>query len=405
MYEDDDTYLKANVIAVIYSPGQQHNFHKYPDPDWVMFYGLSGETYTIEAANLGSLCSPMLELYDGDGITLLGSGWSKISAENRVYFDWQCQTEGVYFVRAWNMSGAMGKDTEYTLRVYKPEAPLMGVIAGSVTDSKTHAFLGGVKIRTNGNQTAVSQRGEYEMAHPEGSFTLTAEVKGYQTFSGSVSVAEGEIAIKNITLVPRASSTTSIRTTTTTTAATVTQSTTSISSSTTTTGAGLSTTTSGNVSSTTTSAPEPSTTSTINTPSTTTTSRKRLCPVQQLFNGEDTREVRVLRAFRDQLMAQSAIGNILINGYYKYDYEMEAIFTANPDLAVRAKKLIQGIAPVLESSLQNKQKVIISTEQFFAIQRILADFKKEASPEFGKIIEFIFAWLNSEDLRYEFAVQ
>lgn len=211
IYEVDDTYLQANLIAVIYSPAQRHNFHESPDPDWVTFYGLAGETYTIEAGNLGGLCNPVLELYAGDGITLLGYGWNKI--DNRVYFDWLCQDEGIYFVRAWNLSGAMGKDTEYDLRVYKPEAPLLGTIAGSVINSKTRALLTGVKIRTNGNQTALSQQGEYLIAHPEGTYTMTAEATGYRLFTDNVSVSEGEIVIKNISMVPITTSTSTIPTT------------------------------------------------------------------------------------------------------------------------------------------------------------------------------------------------
>jgi hypothetical protein len=73
IYEPDDTPQEANVIVVnngvtqtdgtrIGEP-QPHNFHTANDVDWVVFYGLAGKSYIIEAAQLEKNCEPVIELY------------------------------------------------------------------------------------------------------------------------------------------------------------------------------------------------------------------------------------------------------------------------------------------------------------------------------------------------------
>ena len=357
IYEDDDTYLKANLIGVMYNPGQQHNFHKSPDPDWVTFYGVAGDTYTIEAGNLGSLCSPILEVYGGDGVTLLGYGWNKIEEENRVYFNWPCAAEGIYYVRAWNLTGAVGKDTEYELRVYKPEAPLLGTIAGSVSDSKTRAPLSGVMIRTNGNQTAQSQQGEYLIAHPEGTYTLSAEASGYKPYTVSVSVAEGEIVIKNISMVANTSSTT----------------TTAGSTTSTTTGSGSTTT-------------SPTTISTTSSSTTTTTTRPGICPVQQVVGSESSKEIRVFRQYRDQRLAKSAEGLVCSYLYYRHAPELNQIFAARPQLKTQAKAFLTEVLPAVEISLKDHAKIRLSRAQYREACDLLVKLQGSASPGLRKAL-------------------
>ena len=63
IYEFDDTRRRSNVIVIDHPVPQPHNFHYASDEDWVRFYGVEGEYYTIAAGNLGADCEPVIELY------------------------------------------------------------------------------------------------------------------------------------------------------------------------------------------------------------------------------------------------------------------------------------------------------------------------------------------------------
>ena len=62
-YEEDDTYPQANVITLNDLDVQPHNFHDLGDVDWVKFFALSGQTYTIKAGNISVICDVVVELY------------------------------------------------------------------------------------------------------------------------------------------------------------------------------------------------------------------------------------------------------------------------------------------------------------------------------------------------------
>jgi hypothetical protein len=248
----------------------------------------------------------------------------------------------------------VGKDTEYELRVYKPEALLLGTIAGSVVDSRTRAALSGVTVRTNGGQSGQSQQGEYLIAHPEGTYSMTAEAAGYNIYTGSVSVTEGEIVIKNISMVAKTTSTT-----------TTVGSTTS-----TTTGSGSTTT-------------SPSTTSSS---TTTTTTRPGICPVQQVVGSESSKEIRVFRQYRDQRLAKSAEGLVCIYLYYRHAPELNQIFAARPQLAAQAKALITQVLPAVEMSLKDHARVRFSHAHYQEACRLLMQIQGDASPGLRKAL-------------------
>jgi hypothetical protein len=202
-YEEDDTSSQANVIVLNDVVAQRHTFHDAADQDWVMFYGLSGETYTIEVSNLGDSCDAVVELYGTDGTTLLDrrDDWGEGKDE---VLDWLCAADGIYYVMVKHFDSAVfGEDTDYDLELYVPIGPLAGFIVGNITNSSSGDPIGGVRIKTSGKVSALSLAdGNYLMVHPPGSHSLTAEAGGYENFEDTVTVGEAGTVTKNITMTP-----------------------------------------------------------------------------------------------------------------------------------------------------------------------------------------------------------
>jgi sugar lactone lactonase YvrE len=203
VYEEDDTSSQATVIVLNDVEAQRHTLHDGGDQDWVMFYGLSGETYTIEVSNLGTSCDAVVELYGTDGTTLLDSRDDGLSGEDEL-LDWLSPAEGVYYVKVKHYdSDIFGEDTEYDLQVYSPIGPLAGFLLGTTTNKNSGDPIGGVRIKTSGKVSALSLAdGNYLMVHPPGSHSLTAEVSGYESFTDTVTITEAGTVTKNISMTP-----------------------------------------------------------------------------------------------------------------------------------------------------------------------------------------------------------
>jgi hypothetical protein len=99
------------------------------------------------------------------------------------------------------------------LSIITPDTgPILGSLVGVTTDRETGKVLGGVLLRSNAGQSAMSdERGEYAMPHPAADpFVLTADKTGYFTYiDKTMAIGQGEIEIKNIGLEPLQKNTTS----------------------------------------------------------------------------------------------------------------------------------------------------------------------------------------------------
>ncbi len=204
-YEDDDTFGKANAIVLNDPNSQLHNLHDAGDEDWVKFYGLAGETYTIEAYNLGDNCDAVIEVYDTNGTTPLDEQDTIGDPNADEHLDWSCAQDGIYYVKIKHYSSAtFGDGTEYDLKVYRSIAPLPGFVSGLVTDALSGQELSDVAISTDANASALSLTdGNYVMVHPAGTYDFTAQKSGYSLNSVlEVQVGEGELTPLNIVLTP-----------------------------------------------------------------------------------------------------------------------------------------------------------------------------------------------------------
>jgi len=207
-YEPDDDEADAGIIVINDNEPRTHNFCEAYDEDWVMFYGVEGQYYTVTACNLGANSRPVIELYDEN----LQIQRTRVPEnDNMVYLDWYCTQSGIYYVRLWNhllyesMETDYDNSTEYDLTVDIPEVPFLGFIIGTV-NSTTGGIIAGARIWTSVGYSSISYSdGMYDMMHQEGTYTLFAEADGYNKYTGSVSVSQGGTETKNISMVKSSS--------------------------------------------------------------------------------------------------------------------------------------------------------------------------------------------------------
>jgi hypothetical protein len=201
-YEPDDTFSQARVIVLNDETPQHHNFHKAADQDWVKFYGMAGETYTVKAADPGERCDIVLALYDSDGKTLLKSRDDGKEGQNEI-LEWICAKNSVLYVKASQYTpDIFGEGTDYNLSVYKPVGPPVGVISGIISDRDTGTAIDGAVITTDGGGSAISADGSYILLHPAGTYKLAVNADGYTMTETTITIREGENITKNIVLVP-----------------------------------------------------------------------------------------------------------------------------------------------------------------------------------------------------------
>jgi hypothetical protein len=199
-----------NAIVLNDPNSQLHNIHDAGDEDWIKFYGLAGETYSIDAYNLGDNCDAVIELYASDGVTLLDSQDTIGDPNADELLEWLCNQDDIYYVKIKHYESAVfGDGTEYDLKVYRSIAALTGFVTGKVTDGVSGQAIADVKIHTEQGASALSiTDGSYVMVHPPGTTTVSAQVAGYnaKSYSG-IQVVEGDITTRNIVLVPSSADT------------------------------------------------------------------------------------------------------------------------------------------------------------------------------------------------------
>ena len=79
------------------------------------------------------------------------------------------------------------------------------------------------------------------------------------------------------------------------------------------------------------------------------------CAVTQLLkNSEGRKQLPMLRAFRDDVLKRSSIGNRLVSLYYAAGSDAWNVLKKNPQLKQRSLMLLQHAMPVVFSSLDTK---------------------------------------------------
>ncbi|MFC1839600.1 DNRLRE domain-containing protein [Thermodesulfobacteriota bacterium] len=184
IFEEDDTLGTAGVIILEDEMAQRHNFHDTGDEDWVKFYGIAGEFYTIETSNYGE--NPdndiVIELYNSSG-TKVDEQDTGGDPNAEEFMDWNCLSDGFYYVKIRQYDpGVYSSGTGYDLNIHHPflgePGPLTGIVVNSIG-----GFIGNAVVMAESdeyNSTAITRNnGTYEMVLPSGSYTISVDASGY----------------------------------------------------------------------------------------------------------------------------------------------------------------------------------------------------------------------------------
>ncbi len=102
------------------------------------------------------------------------------------------------------------------------------------------------------------------------------------------------------------------------------------------------------------------------------------CPSGVALNNDETK-LEVLRETRDTRLARTALGQSLIDLYYKHAEEISDILLTDRDLQITAANVVNGIAEKA-LSLNNNEKVNIDRGLVESILEVAELINKNASP-------------------------
>ena len=211
----DDTPETANQLER--DSAQTHNFERQGDEDWFTFAGEVNEQsgqpgtdeifrrqFSIRLFNLGSLSTPIVEIYDTDGEFLM------LSIDTRGVDDtilsFIVPVDGNYFVRVFNSSPDFGLNTEYSLELTSASSILSAIIEGKVIDKGNNDQpLEGVIVspKPNGLSVKTNASGMYVTFLNLGTFDLEADLDGYDRSTVNITIenSEGQ-QVDDIALTP-----------------------------------------------------------------------------------------------------------------------------------------------------------------------------------------------------------
>ena len=201
-FEPDNSLENARVVAVDDSIPQWRTIHPFGDEDWATFYALADNRYEIKLENVEEKFDPVMELYDSNNI-MIEPQMDENRAGKGELLDWVAPKDGVYYVRIRSYGGnEYGPETGYEFRVLRPDIKSVGFVTGAVLDSNQNK-ISTARLHTDGPGGALSSsKGLYSMAHPPGTYNLTATADGYQPFTSQVTVSELDVTTHHVTMIP-----------------------------------------------------------------------------------------------------------------------------------------------------------------------------------------------------------
>ncbi len=157
LYEEDDHPAQASPITLNDDQeAQHHNFHDAADEDWVTFYGIADEVYSIEIGHSGSRCNAVMEFYETESVTHILAVDEESKDEKKQFLAW-IHEDGIYHVGVRNHDPEIfGEETEYDLQVVRDIPCTTRTITGIISRTFDDEAIGGAWIQTDQKDTAVS---------------------------------------------------------------------------------------------------------------------------------------------------------------------------------------------------------------------------------------------------------
>ncbi|MCP5150622.1 MAG: carboxypeptidase regulatory-like domain-containing protein [Chromatiales bacterium] len=220
VFEDDDVPARAAVLSIDDGDASLRTIHDPGDSDWLVFYAVAGEPYTIQASAVGAELDLALELYpssavSGEGCDADRDGNRDPSAPCLALADdafeggaetlvWVAPGDGFYHLRARAFAASQhGVGTDYRLSATRSTAPFVGALRGRVRDARSHRALALAWLTTDGNASALSKAdGSFNLVDGAGSYLLRVSAPGYLGATRDVDLSEGGTTQLTVELVP-----------------------------------------------------------------------------------------------------------------------------------------------------------------------------------------------------------
>ena len=122
-------------------------------------------------------------------------------------------------------------------------------------------------------------------------------------------------------------------------------------------------------------------------PTSTTTTTARICPIEQLSDG-DQGKLSLVRQYRDTLLRKTPTGRAYVKLFYRHALEVTAILAKNSSITAEAKNILNTMLPEVDAAVQGKA-VTISQAQSDGIISVLNAIENEASPDLKRSIQRI----------------
>jgi murein DD-endopeptidase MepM/ murein hydrolase activator NlpD len=126
--------VQGGAAPVEIGVSQLHNWCVEKDVDWVAFQAKKGQVLRFTTSPTGVDSAAIEELYDSDGVTLLGEN-HPADADSEASLDWTVPADGIYYAKyAPVNSGISGTDATYTAKIeMQSSVQTLPLVCGSIT--------------------------------------------------------------------------------------------------------------------------------------------------------------------------------------------------------------------------------------------------------------------------------
>jgi len=210
IYENDNDMYTASIIRMNDGKSQLHNFHDSNDMDYVKFYAIKDEMYSVELNATEeidtSVLNLQLEVWQ-NGKRILNDYYTGRS-QNLDFF---CEQEGVVILRIYQPnSDSLDVSKGYELYVKNYEIKNIQnqspAILGKVYDFCSNELISNAFIKTDASFSAISESEKnpnyYIYGHPtEKDYTIFVESSGYLPFTETIHVSKSDKTIIEIPMI------------------------------------------------------------------------------------------------------------------------------------------------------------------------------------------------------------
>ena len=124
---------------------------------------------------------------------------------------------------------------------------------------------------------------------------------------------------------------------------------------------------------------------------------------EKMWGVKKGENLSLLRAFRDEILADSEVGRDYIFMLYSNSLEILILLIQYPSLIKEVKKDIDEILPGIQSIL-NGDKVVLSGEQLANLKSLLTSFETKATPGLKKVIRRVKKDINNRGILKPFGI-